>query len=87
MGLNDDRHESDENGSHGRKKPGFSLQFSLHSMLVLTTAFAVMFGVFQWAEMSVWSSLLVTLIFIVSFAGGFALIVAMLHSLGDDDVG
>ncbi|MFV1968289.1 MAG: hypothetical protein ACC628_22930 [Pirellulaceae bacterium] len=65
----------------------FSFQFSLRSMLVLVTAFAVMFGLFRWAQMTVWSSLLVTLLFIISFASGFALLVAMLHSMDDDEDG
>ena len=60
-------------------------QFSLRSMLLLTTVFAVLFGVFRWAKLSIWASLLVTLVFIVSFAGGFALLVAMVNSVGDDE--
>ena len=60
-------------------------QFSLQSILVLTTVFAVLFAAFRWAQLSVWASLLVTLIFVVSLIGGFALVVALAQSLGDDD--
>jgi hypothetical protein len=72
-------------GNCDHKKSGPVFQFSLGSMLLLTTAFAVLFGVFRWAEISVWASLLVTLLFIVSLTAGFALIVAMLHSLDDEN--
>jgi hypothetical protein len=72
-------------GDSESKKSGSAFQFSLSSMLLLTTAFAVLFGAFRWAELSVWASLVVTLLFIVSFAAGFALIVSMLHSLDDED--
>ena len=76
--------EADERNRGGRIMSRFSFQFSLRSMLVLTTAFAVMFGVFRWAQLSIWASLLVTLLFVISFTGGIALIVSMLQSIGND---
>jgi len=61
-----------------------SFQYSLRSILALTTAFAVLFGVFRWAQLSVWASILVTLLLMVSFVAAFALILALSHSLDDD---
>jgi hypothetical protein len=60
-------------------------QFSLRSILVVTAVFAVLFAVFRWTKLSVGASLLVTLLFVVSLTGGFALVVALAHSLGDGE--
>ena len=59
-------------------------QFNLRSLFFVATVFAVLFALFRWANLSVWVSLLVTLIVVVSFMAGFALIVALIQSLGDD---
>jgi hypothetical protein len=76
----------DDPGRANRRATGLRpFQFSLRSILFVTTVFAVLFAVCRLANLSVWASLLVTLLFVVSLAGGFALIVALAHSLGDGE--
>ena len=60
-------------------------QFSLKAMLSVTTMFAVLFAVFRWANLSVWASLLVTLLMVMSLVAGFALVVALARSVDNHE--
>jgi hypothetical protein len=60
-------------------------QFSLWSILALTTGFAVVLAACRWAQISVAASLLVAALFLLSLVGAIALVAALVASLRETD--
>jgi hypothetical protein len=58
-------------------------QFNLKTLLVLTTAFCVLFGVFRWARLSLLASAVMASVFAVSLLLGYVLVVAAAESVDD----
>ncbi len=72
---------NDEDGKRDRPRP---LQFGLGSLLGVTAAVALLFGVLRWFDVSPRTSGLVLLIAVVSVAAALGLVVAIAAG-GDGD--